>query len=75
MIHTFAGVVASPNGMKVVELFDNQITELDVIGVYAKVIDVGARSTSLVAPSFTPKARELAESYGMMLESSLKLSR
>jgi len=73
--HSFTETSVGPNGRRVVESFGRQLTELDIIGVYAKVIDVEACLVELEAPSCTPEARELAKSYGVILRLTAKPSR
>ena len=67
ILHLFSEVIGEAGERKVVEARSAEIREYDVIGFYAKVIDVGARSGELVAPSCTREGRELARLYGVGL--------
>lgn len=65
VLHTFSDAAEGPGGRTVMEAHGAEISENDVIGFYAKIIDVGARSGEMTAPSCTPEARKLALLYGI----------
>lgn len=52
----------------VTEVYDRGVVDIDVIAFYAKVLDVGAKSASIKAPSFTAGASKLACGYKIALE-------
>ncbi len=51
VLHTFSRVVRGPGLQKVVETFGREVTEVDIVGLYAKMIDVGVRCADVVGPS------------------------
>lgn len=67
MIHTFTKVLAISNARRVVEPFGREVTEVDIVSLYAKMIDVDVRCAEVVGPSWTMRAQELAEVYGIRL--------
>lgn len=68
VLHLFSEVTESQDGRKVVDTCNTRIRECNVLGFYAKIIDVGAQSGELVGPSCTLEARELARFYGIELK-------
>ena len=52
----------------VAELVESVATVTDVLVLYAKALDVGAKEVSLEAPSFDEGARKLAMEYGIRLK-------
>lgn len=75
VLHQFTKIERGAGGTKVVEVCDAEACEWDVMRLYAKVFDVGASSAELVAPSYTPRAKELAGEYGIKLRNSTTRSR
>jgi len=67
ILHVFSEVVRNPGVQKVVEAFGREVTEVEIVGLYAKMIDVGVGQAEVVAPSWTNRARDLAEEYGIRL--------
>lgn len=51
----------------VADVLNSIATVTDVLALYAKAYDVGAREVSLEAPSFDAEARKLAAGYGIQL--------
>ena len=68
VLHTFDRLDVVAGVESVVDDHEDEADEFDVITLYAKMIDVGARSAELVAPSFSSKARELVSLYGLKLK-------
>jgi len=68
IVHVFSKVQGNSKGMKVVEVRKIRVGELDVIGLYAKMIDVEACSGELVVSSYTREAQDLARQYGIELK-------
>ncbi len=72
VLHVFSEVVRNPGAEKVVEAFGREVTEVEIVGLYAKMIDVGVRRAEVVAPSWTGRARDLAEEYGITLRQTTR---
>ena len=70
VLHTFTEVSRGPRGTKVVDRCGAEACETDVMKLWIKALDVGARSAELVAPSYTPMALELAMEYKIKLRNS-----
>jgi hypothetical protein len=51
----------------VADVLDSVATITEVLALYAKALDVGAREVSLEAPSFDEKAEKIAAEYGVRL--------
>lgn len=49
------------------DVLDSVATITEVLSLYAKALDVGAKKVSLAAPSFDRKAKEVAAEYGVLL--------
>ena len=60
--------------MKVVDVCSSEASEIDVMRLWIKALDVGAESVELVAPSHSPLAVKLAEEYGVKLRNSTRHS-
>ena len=60
--------------MKVVDVCSSEASEMDVMRLWIKALDVGAEYVKLVAPSYSPMAAELAEEYGVKLGNSTRHS-
>ncbi len=75
VLHTFARVSRGPGGTRVVDSCGAGACDVDVIKLRMKALDVGAVSAEIIAPSYTPMARELAKEYGIRLKSSTTRSR
>ena len=67
VLHDFTRVSRGKGGLKVVDVCSSEASETDVMRLWIKALDVGAKSTELVAPSYSPLAVELAEGYGVKL--------
>jgi hypothetical protein len=70
VLHTFTEVSKGPMGTKVMESCNAEACETDVMRLWIKALDVGARAAELVAPSYTPMALELAKEYKIKLRNS-----
>lgn len=68
IIHTFTNVFVDRDSKEVVDEYPREINEIDVLRFYTKVLDVGARSAVISAPSCTNEAKELASQYKIRLE-------
>jgi len=68
ILHVFSKVEGGPGAEKVLEESNREVEEVDIVGLYAKSIDVGVRRAEVIAPSWTRRAGELAEGYGIGLK-------
>jgi len=68
ILHVFSKVEWGRGPEKVLEEFNREVEEADIVGLYAKLIDVGVRRAEVAAPSWTRRAAELAEGYGIGLK-------
>lgn len=60
--------------MKVVDVCSTEASDMDIMRLWIKALDVGAESVEFVAPSYSPLAVELAKEYGIKLGNSTRHS-
>jgi len=76
--HTFskAETSSAPKGVSegdnlvvesVTDIVNSMATIMEVLALFVKALDVGAREVSLEAPSFDEQAKEIAAEYGIRL--------
>ena len=61
--------------MKEMDVCSSEASETDVMRLWIKALDVGAKPVELIAPSHSPLAVEQAEEYGIKLRNSTRHSR
>ncbi|MDJ0268984.1 MAG: CBS domain-containing protein [Aigarchaeota archaeon] len=65
VIHEFSEVIGDGEVERVVDVIDHECNEIDILKIRVKALDVGAIHAEIRAPSFTEKARTLAEKMGI----------
>lgn len=65
VIHEFSEVIGDGEVERVVDVIDHECNEIDILKMRVKALDVGAIHAEIRAPSFTEKARALAEKMGI----------
>ena len=75
ILHQFTRASRTPRRIEVADVCRAEASEMDVMRLYIKALDVAASSAELVAPSYTPTALKLAGEYGIKLRNSTRRSR